>query len=301
MKNSKSNYNFTPFSIASTFNMQYLKNVDQYLPRTKKNFYIGKLIFQNNILFEALKSSGYTINVHSFLYNDDQLNNFGIFAPGNRQNWLRAQTMERVYVEPWLLNSIANLFRKAKKNPAEVNKSLQHCLDYNDQALQNILNSESNRLRERGHPIFNYTHFLLPHDPYLYDENGSPKMNADSGNEMDNYLQQVKYANVIIRKIVTSLLMDSAREKVIIIQGDHGFRNFSNSIPFQEQYKNFNAIYFSTKKYDSLSANPGMINTYRIVMNTFFSTNLPMLKDSVVLTKRSFASETESYQNAASN
>jgi hypothetical protein len=286
LKNSKSNYNFTPFSIASTFNMQYLKNADKYLQRTDKNFYIGKLALQNNMLFETLRSNNYSVNIYSFLYNDEQLNQFGIFAPGNPLHWLRKQTLERVYIKPWLLNTFANFFREEKKAPGIVTASLQHYLDYNDNALENILTCKAIQLKKNNHPIFNYTHFLLPHAPYVYDENGNINRDLNTNNDMKSYLKQVKYSNSIIKKIVMNLLNDSVREKIIIIQGDHGFRSFSDTIPVQEEYRNFNAIYFYTKDYSDVSSNPGMINTYRIVMNKFFKTNFPFLKDSIVFGNR---------------
>jgi hypothetical protein len=238
--------------------------------------------------------------VHSFLFSDDQLNSFGTFAPGNRQNWLREQTLERIYVSPWLLNSIINLFRKNKSMPESVNRSVRNCVDYNNQALQNILHKETSE-KGKDRPVFSYTHFLLPHDPYLYDENGHEKKVLTDDNEMNNYLQQVKYANSIIRKIVSILLDDSARKKIIIIQGDHGFRNFSNSVPLQEQFRNFNAIYFPGQNYNIVATNPGMINTFRIILNNFFNSNLPLLKDSIVLPKHADTGETETDQKTVIN
>ena len=62
---SKSNYNLTPFSISSIFNMNYLQHVDtnhvlllrDYLPAVDKVYYTGLLPF--------LEQKGYKINNHS--------------------------------------------------------------------------------------------------------------------------------------------------------------------------------------------------------------------------------------------
>ena len=88
---------------------------------------------------------------------------------------------------------------------------------------------------------------------------------------------------MLIEKIATVLLQDTTREKIIILQGDHGFRDFENGVSPKEEFENFNAIYFYTRKYDKIATNPGMVNVFRIVLNEFFKTDLPMLADSIVL------------------
>jgi hypothetical protein len=69
---------------------------------------------------------------------------------------------------------------------------------------------------------------------------------------------------------------------VIIIQGDHG--------PAQLEKENrmgiLNAYYFPNKK-DALYATITPVNTFRVVFNTFFGTNLELLTDTSYYSKYS--------------
>jgi len=101
---------------------------------------------------------------------------------------------------------------------------------------------------------------------------------------MKGYLRQLKYCNQVIRQITTCLLGDSTRNKIIIFQGDHGYRDYSNA-PVDKAYHALSAIYFPDGNYDGLSKDLSHVNTYRVILNKFFGTALPILKDSIVIKK----------------
>jgi Sulfatase len=130
--------------------------------------------------------------------------------------------------------------------------------------------------------VFSYTHFMVPHDPYQVDENGNVIPFAKpGGQDMNGYLKQLKYSNKLIREITQQLLKDSSRKKIIIIQGDHGYRHYTNA-PETEPYGALNAIYFYNKDYAGLYKKISLVNTYRVVLNVFFGCQIPLLKDSIV-------------------
>jgi len=282
---SLSNYNFTPFSMASTFDMQYLQHADQYLEINAKNFYIGMLAFKKNILFRLLHDLGYSIQTYSLLQSDSLLNKLGVFGPQKPLSWLRYQTLERWYLNSWLLEKLFSHFRRPQSPPAAIEKNLRDYVGYNAKALDYILGVNKSQSKTSGNPVFCYTHFLLPHGPFVFDANG--KVHIDHPiNDIDGYLAQVKYSNKLIKKIVGELLSDSSRNKVIIIQGDHGFRQFPAPTQPEDQYRNFSAIYFYNHQYHPTDTNISLVNTYRIVLNTFFKTDLPLLTDTIVINRK---------------
>ncbi|MES1198268.1 MAG: hypothetical protein ABUL41_03230, partial [Chitinophagaceae bacterium] len=125
-------------------------------------------------------------------------------------------------------------------------------------------------------------HFMLPHEPYVLDENGNYIPTAKPEvNDMKGYLGQLKYSNKLIRQITDCLLQDTIRKKIIIFQGDHGYRSYTNA-PVSASYGALCAVYFYNKDYTDLKKTLSHVNTYRVILNNCFNYNIPLLKDSIV-------------------
>ena len=278
-----SNYKYTPFSVSSIFSFQYLKGAGPYLSHTSSNFLIGQRTYMDNLLFRFLKSEEYQFSNFSLFENENLLTGFGFLGVEKPVNWLRRMTMERIYLNPWLQAKITRFFWGAKKQPPLITKSMRSFREYNDKALQHIF-SDCKKFSGPGvtSPLFSYTHFMIPHDPYQVDKNGNFIASSQpSTHDMNGYLEQVKYCNKLIRQISDCLLSDPTRKKIIIIQGDHGYRYYSNA-PISRQYGALNAIYFYNNDYSGITKNMSLVNTYRIVLNKFFGAQLPILKDSII-------------------
>jgi hypothetical protein len=282
-----SNYNFTPFSIASVFNLQYIKNADLFLERNAKNFYIGNALYHNNSIFSILGREGYQLSTFSILDNSDELNKLGSFGPDKPSNWLRKQTMERLYINPWLFNKFLKMFSGKERIPYSVKQSINNIVLYNQEAEGNIL-KQLNYLSKTPSavPHFTYSHFTIPHGPYSFDKDGDIKpFSLIEKEEMKAYLDQVIYSNKKIEEIVNLLTQDSLRKKIIIIQGDHGFRNFPPGIPPKTEYEVLNAVFFFDGNYAGFRKSTSLVNTYRLVFNHIFDFRLPLLTDSIVYKK----------------
>jgi hypothetical protein len=152
----------------------------------------------------------------------------------------------------------------------------EHLHRINDTLLQTIQ-------QPHDKPRFVYAHFILPHGPYSFDSTGKNIPEAWLIQEMPEkrvkYIGQVKYANTLMKNYVNAILAGNKRPCVIIIQGDHGFR-FSEVDRKQQEFPNFNAMYFSNGDYRLLNDSLTNVNTFRILCNTFFRQNFSMLPDS---------------------
>jgi hypothetical protein len=144
-------------------------------------------------------------------------------------------------------------------------------------SLQQTIRNPDNK------PRFVYAHFMLPHAPYNFDSSGNQLALPDHAlsipEKMKPYTQQVGYANKIIRNVVQDIFTHSNKPLVIIIQGDHGFR-FGTGPQKGLEFPNLNALYFSNGDYRMLNDSMTNINTFRVVLNTFFHQQFPQLKDS---------------------
>lgn len=282
---SRSNYDFTPFSLAATFNLQYLSNTKKYLRRDGKNLFIGRLAYMENELFGFLESNGYTLNNFSPIDSIEYLTRMGTLGPQNPVTWMRNQTFERFYLNPWIRHKLLHKLYHSNI-PPDLVKYYNAYIDYHQKALNKISYSVANSNNSMA-PRFTFVHFLIPHEPYVFDENGKVDLQRTSkSDDMQLYLTQLKYTNKIIEKIVNLLITDS-KKKIIIIQGDHGYRNYrSSQIPRETQFESFNAIYFYDLNYKSMHKEISLVNTYRIVLNNYFNYELSLLKDSIFLNQR---------------
>ena len=272
IKDSRSNYNLTPFSIGSIFNMEYLNHVDtshvlrlkDYLPAVNKVYYTG--------LFPAMERMGYKIYNHSifdFKNHPSSVPAFDIWK--TKKIYQQFNIIKKTYNEiGWNLPSWMNL------NFGKPDDYLSNRDKHDSIALRHLLNTIQDSLVK---PKFVYTHFLLPHDPYSFDSSGNKirlPYNLTREKDKHAYIQQLVYANKIMMQIVETIHSRSKGKAMIIIQGDHGYRNY-NKLLNQYEFSNLSTFYFPGKDYRLLNDSSSSVNTFRIMLNTFFRQNYPIL------------------------
>ena len=131
-------------------------------------------------------------------------------------------------------------------------------------------------------PQFVYGHFLITHEPHLYDSVGMLHTELLDTDPMKTYTTQIKYANLVIDDLVTYILRHNKKNTIIIVMGDHGFRRLPKELN-DFRFPNLMAIYFPDTHYGRLYPNMSPVNLFRIVLNQYFDQHLPLLKDSSIL------------------
>jgi hypothetical protein len=146
-------------------------------------------------------------------------------------------------------------------------------------------------------PRFVIAHIWAPHNPFVYGKNGEatnhkPWGIGDPEVDVAGYADQVNYLNKILRGLISDILDKSSSPPIIILQGDHGLRltwyaNMNEGVDdplekacLREVFSNLNALYLPGNKsqeffYDSISP----VNTFRLIFDTYFGTQLGMLED----------------------
>jgi hypothetical protein len=135
-------------------------------------------------------------------------------------------------------------------------------------------------------PKFVHVHLLLPHYPFMFNEDGSLNQPINFYN-WNYYLGNYKFSIKLAEKMINGILesADPKRPPIIIFQSDHGARNIvvesRNGVPlkdFPEDYKHHivNALYLPGFDTSKLPQDMKPIDTFPIILNHYFNTDIPV-------------------------
>lgn len=142
--------------------------------------------------------------------------------------------------------------------------------------------------KEFPSPKFVHIHLLLPHQPFVFDEDGNIMASDHYYNwnyYIDSYKYSIKVAETLINKIL--LTSDPQNPPVIILQSDHGARNKqghrADDVILQDYPEELAtlimfALYLPGYDYSSLPQDIKPINTFPIVFNYLFDDDIPLRK-----------------------
>ncbi|HMO33226.1 MAG TPA: sulfatase-like hydrolase/transferase [Lacibacter sp.] len=274
VKNGRSNYFDTPVSLASTLNMGYLPQVTPTTGHEELILLSGLKNIHNNHLFRFLEKRGYRIiNLSIFPYNNLASPLQQRYMGSRDRDILVMRTLENTSVWP-LLNRIFT--REKRINYDLTAQQLLEDLDLIDRA------TIPGQIIPGTQPRFFFIHTLLPHPPYVFERNGNVRNTIiyDRSNRQA-YLEQLIYTSERIRQQVRQI-REQNPQAIIILQGDHGFRHFPGPENKRLAFGMLHAVSIPQREYgvphDSVSA----VNTFRIILNTCFDQQLPLLPDTTI-------------------
>jgi len=292
LSNPKSNYNWTAFSISSTLNFEYLQKVKSFSPVNSMDYTQAMLTTKESVVPKIFKENGYSIyNLSIF--------DIGGMPAVHKENFLTLSEREVLLYNTLLERLKRDLlwnFTKGKYKVAFIQKMLQRKRDklareqVKKRDFNNIIIDSLMKIprQETNSPKFVYAHFYLPHPPFFYDENGSEKaletiLPVKSQENKSLFISYLKYTNNVALKIINQIMQASGGNATIILQSDHGFRGFEGG-PTRPQtfFKNYSAFYFPDKNYNALYDTMSNINTFPVIFNKYFGTNIPLQRDSSV-------------------
>jgi len=268
-KYSQSNYSHTTLSLGSSLNHDYLDSLGVTMDENKlvrRDVY--KLI-RNNAIRGFLEERGYKTVAFAtgFVWSEfKDAEHYLQPNPGAKLNefeyLLLQTTILRIPLDYKLLfkTDLRNeLFRERTEYTIEKLKTLPYIAG----------------------PKFVFAHILVPHLPFVFGPDGE-EAHMDYKDELDytedeyifGYTNQVTYTNVKILEIVKEIIDKSEVLPIIIIQGDHGTSRFGQ----EARMRILNAYYLpghTEAFYDTISP----VNSFRMVLNTYFDQSLPLLED----------------------
>lgn len=276
--NSKSNYNSTPLSIGSAFNMQYFNSSLEGSPNDAYHLLEGAYFLKNSFIPSILEKKGYNIVNYGMC---DIKDHPASVTPVFREYEIKALSLETLWgrIQRDILWNVTPLI--SLENPVFNSEKFIRRNLYNYSGFLDELKKESNT------PRFVVGHLLLPRRPAYVDRTGKPRtisMNDFTDKTHDSlYLEQLIYANTLIDSLSTIASKPRTRPLVLIIEGDHGNRygDWGKHIR-EKQFMNLNLYYFSDKNYSSLYDSISPVNSFRVVLNKYFKADLSLLKDSTI-------------------
>jgi hypothetical protein len=279
VKHSTSNYNYTVFSIGSTLNMDYHEKDLKYTNAFRSAAQLSQ--FEDNELFRILKKEGYDFYNYSWFHFNDAPARVAPFVLTEPRELVAAQTFWFRFRSDIAWNF--KMFRKKRSTEERLTPFfVKECEDNLSRIRKSYEGIKKLSAQKDGKPVFLYAHFLMPHAPFLFDSTGTLKPKETwLSTRHEDYLDQLKYTNNMIMDLCGSLLQDTSRPKIIIVQSDHGYRNYNSKDPLTSdvEFKNLSAFYFPGKEYGRLHDSLSSVNTFRIILGEYFNYRLPLLKD----------------------
>ena len=286
--NSRSNYSRTLLSLTSTLNMEYLHKDKDTVSKelTFENLY-HKL--ENGRVTSFFKKKGYNFYWFEggYLPGKPQYSNNEIFIPVNITPYSRQETVDNDFLMYFINNTILSAFSdKIKVLSVEIFRK----------RIENVFLKIPDLAKSKDHK-FVFAHIMSPHPPFIFGENGE-KIYYDENSKSSkiSFIKQLKYVNKrIINTLKKILDANNGRNKIIIIQGDHGTREIvpNNIYSFkqdwtQEEFGNLNAIFVYDTSMGKENIFFSSVNTFRLILNMYFDQKLQILDNKFYYTDFKF-------------
>ena len=286
-RNAHSNYVKTPLSLVSSLNMEFLdaEALKAEAEDGKDREPIHRAVGGRLAVPAALKALGYQyVHVSNWwtpsITNVDADRTFHYDGQDEFSTVLAQTTLLRAFTEP----------EAAPSDPWDWRVLREHTL----YGLDHL-----DAIPQLPGPKFVFAHLLIPHDPYVFDADGSfmdRAQVADQG-QPESYRRQLSYANDRMIQMVDNIIAAASGDNaVIMIQADEGpfpARMRADEWGFQwrdatdaELEEKFGILFAmrvpgadleAAGFHDRITA----VNTFRVIFNARFGTDLPMLPDRV--------------------
>lgn len=255
-KNGKSSYNISNYSIASTFNMAEL-NFEMANLYSKSSYLSLANLIKNNLVVKSFYDLGYDFINLSFFDILDKKKFYPDIYFLKKGNIYQART---------IYGHLYEVFNENFADIANINLDIFNRL----KTIQSIPDKR---------PKFIYAHIMMPHPPYYFDAEGNETdfSYANDTKNKHNYLEQLKFTNKLLMETLNTILNSAENPPIIVIQGDHGFREFESEDKNKIEFSVLNCYYLPDRNYSSLTDSSKTINTFRILFNKYFNQKLDLL------------------------
>jgi hypothetical protein len=258
---SQSNYAYTEFSLSSTLNYDYL---DQLNVNTK----VERIAtIKQNAVRSFLEAQGYRTVSSATGWDMTEWRDADLYLDFDR-TYSALPEFEKLVMDTTILRIISdfNLF------------NINSFTNNNHRSRVLSLLNHLKRLPIEEGDLFVFAHFVIPHPPYRFGPNGE-WLDGRPENLQTAYIGQVIFINREILQVIDTILAKSESPPIIIIQGDHGpppqlAPSSAQKLPI------LNAYYLPGLDADkALYSSISPVNTFRMILNSYFGQDLPLLED----------------------
>lgn len=285
-KCSRPNYVYTMGSVATLLNMEYIPTLRKKYGNTSPALWS---FAQYSEVRRRLTELGYKTVAFRTSYARTEILDADVFL-GLDQPTLTMQMLspfESLYVKTTAIRLASDYLHKAQVadaaiHPSEEAGDLELPPDFEYHAtLQPFVLDRLLEVPDIEGPKFVFAHILVTHSPYIFAPDGTILTdpgyyggdNADAINDeyrRRGYIYAMEYLNSRLIPIFQTILR-SAPPPIVVVQGDHGFRN-------QNRFTILNT-YYLPKGYEHLYDSITPVNSFRIIFNDYFGENYSLLPD----------------------
>ena len=288
---SRSNYQVTLLSLASSMNMDYLPELDDriQLDAPMEKAWLEELIKHSKIRYE-LNTAGYRLVAFDTRYKGTSISDADeLIAIDKTYQQLYTGVMINPFEEVFIKTTAAIAFYRLPLG--SISEWVQkYTFPYYIRAESQLF--KLNVLPDiagRPGPMFVFVHLMIPHYPFMFKPNGELQSDlgyyttnilpVDNEYQVNGYKDQIQFINNRLPDILSNIISKSNPKPIIIIQGDHG-------LDLQNRSEILNAYYFPNNiGYNDLYPAISPANSFRVVLNNFFGKSYPYLPDQIYQTE----------------
>jgi hypothetical protein len=198
----------------------------------------------------------------------------------NEVGGLAMDEFKQTYLSNTMLDAFSGILQKGHPVAIKQRESIFFALN------------KTTSLEDIESPKFVYTHFLLPHTPFIFDEDGN-LLPPQAAEDWHYYLGQYKYTTKLAQQLVSRLLAnaDPNNPPIIILQSDEGARNLQRRMKdnivvnnllenYPGKYNQYilNALYLPGYDTSKLPANLPPMDAFVIVLNHYLDAGVSVDK-----------------------
>jgi hypothetical protein len=305
-KESTSNYRKTILSLTSSLNMNYVQDLLPDLNPKSKDYTEMFALLRHNAVRELLAENGYRFvtvdnNIKTIITDAE------VFLTPDPLSMSERVTLDEAGYS-LDLSSFEGLFVETSLAKLWVDWQVRQ----GKSDVLNIVAVEAPYNRHRNYILFGlnsiattadldgdnfvFIHIVAPHPPFVFGPNGEqikhdrlftiadgPYSQGSKEDYVRGYTGQVAFLNKQLMAAIDYVFEHSETEPIIILQGDHGPKGFSDenieSSNFTENFAILNAYYFPDNDYTALYPSISPVNSFRILTNQFFGMDFSLLDD----------------------
>jgi sulfatase-like protein len=275
----QSNYDSTLPSMTATLSMEYLDALGIYYPADKMTI---APYLQRNLVMKHFKMMGYSTVAFKSLYpwmeQEDVTYSYDYFKDASGMDSQAALNFQYLFLRTTLVRPLIQLLESNRKMTVPPFLSLWipvgntlNSRNYR-QYQQNVFALDTlQKMPDLPGKKFVYAHLLVTHQPFVFYPDG--RFHPFLAQDYTAYRDQVIFANKRLLEIVKDLIAKSKPAPIIVIQGDHSYFDGANRV------KILNAYYFPEGGEKALYPTVTPVNTFRLIFNTYFGGQYPLLPD----------------------
>jgi hypothetical protein len=296
---STSNYSSTLPSISSSLNMEYINDLEEAYGPDATTHEPYKNLLEQNKLFQAFREQGYKIGAFETNFKHTEFSNVDVYlGPSSKelrqyQNFWTLNTFEGLLLRSTFFRSLYDL--DIMSSDAIQEKTIESPYLIHRLTILHIFEHLPD-FAAKDEPYFIFAHVVSPHPPYIFGPEGEEMQHTDTfslgapgrqdgGQQIVTaYVNQLHFIDTLVLQTVDRILASSKIPPIILLQGDHGPYSYfgANDLVktnMQEQHGILNAYYFPDQQYERLYPSITPVNSFRIVLNTFFGGHYELLPD----------------------